>query len=663
MLDRDFGTYRLIRRLGRGGVADVYLARHATTGAEVALKLVEQKPDRESREICEAERRGAVLQQQFSLVDAHVPQVHGCWSLDGYFCIEMEYVDGEDLAERIAHGAITPGEAAWVAAEVCDFLQKAHVFEAVVDDTDLRGIIHGDIKPKNVRINSGGRVKVLDFGIAKGLSLSRKLTRNDFGSLAYLSPERLDSGKVDVHVDFWSVGVVLYEMLAGSPPFEAESNSKLEALIRRREPPPPLPSSCPPALARIVLKMLAGDLRRRYQSAADIRSDLEAFRAGYETRADRGWLAESEAEATRRTSPGGPDDPVRPETTRRTVRPNGAAAVSEATARTVLPAAATVPQIAAPTPPAADVPAQPAAQPTPSRGVLGTLRLWAAVMAMIVGAGVVANEAIIWSEARNLRVSVATGQGSEMHTHWLRYQDLSGRSLLGIGLIGVRSPLKERLLAQADRVMAGYRQDEASAREAQWRSAVTWLTDALHLDPGDRSATARLRYCEGQLLRLDADAKRRKKQPAGDTLQEAVARFQEASRLDTRWADPHLALARTHVYGFDNIDAALAAMREAEQRGYRPGNRELMQLADGYRSRADRMRREAAAAEMQEQERACLRKASDDYTQAIDIYGKAIGFGEASGAMRLAQARRDEVRRRLDELQSEQGAPAGLPGP
>jgi hypothetical protein len=656
MLDRDFGTYRLIRRLGRGGVADVYLARNTATGAEVALKLVEQKPDRESREICEAERRGAVLQQQFSLVDDHVPQVHGCWSIEEYFCIEMEYVDGEDLAERIARGALTPGEAAWVAAEVCDFLQKAHVFEAVVDDTDLRGIIHGDVKPKNVRINSAGRVKVLDFGIAKGLSLSRKLTRNDFGSLAYLSPERLDSGTVDIHVDFWSVGVLLYEMLAGAPPFEADTNSKLEALIRRREPPPPLPSSCPPTLARIVLKMLAGDLRRRYPSAADIRSDLEAFRAGYETRADRGWLAESEAEATRRTSAGGPDDGGRPETTRRTVRTNGEAAVSEATGRTVPPAGAAVPT---PEPPPLAAAGEPVprpyrAAPAPApRGVLATLRLWAAVVAMIAGAGVVANEAIIWSAARDLRVSVATGQGAEMHAHWLRYQDLADRSLLGIGLIGVRSPLKERLLAQADRVMAGYRQDETTAREAQWRSAVTWLTDALHLDPGDRSATARLRYCEGQLLRIDADARRRRKQPYAEVLQEAVARFQEASRLDTRWADPHLALARTFVYGLDNIDGALTAMREAEQRGYRPGNRELMQLADGYRSRADRMRREAAAADMQEQESACLRKAADDYTQAIDIYGKAIGFGEASGSMRLSQARRDDVRRRLDELQSQ----------
>jgi eukaryotic-like serine/threonine-protein kinase len=656
MLDRDFGTYRLIRRLGRGGVADVYLARRMTTGAEVALKLIEQKPDRESREVCEAERRGAVLQQQFSLVDDHVPQVHGCWSIEEYFCIEMEYVDGEDLAERIARGAMAPDEAAWVAAEVCDFLQKAHVFEAVVDDTDLRGIIHADIKPKNVRINSAGKVKVLDFGIAKGLSLSRKLTRNDFGSLAYLSPERLDSGKVDVHVDFWSVGVVLYEMLAAVPPFEAETNSKLEALIRRREPPPSLPGSCPPALARIVLKMLAGDFHRRYQSAADIRSDLEAFRAGYETRADRGWLAESASEPTRRTTQGGPDTSTEPEATRRTVPVPGASTGSLVTGRTAAEPQGDAPFGTAPPAAAASVtrdrPTAVAVRAS-SRGPAAMIVRWLSVAAVLVGVGVVTNEAIVWSAARDLRVSVATGQGSEMHGNWDRYQDLSRRSLLGIGLIAVRTPLKERLLAQADRVIAGYRLDDPPVREAQWRSAATWLTDALHLDPGDRAATARLRYCEGQLQRLDGEARRRKKQSASEPLREAVSRFQEAARLDTRWSDPYLALARTYVYDLDDLDEALSAMREAEQRGYRPGNRELMQMADGYRNRADRMRREAWAATLLEHERACLRKAVDDYTESIDIYGKAIGFGEASGAMRLAQARRDEVRRRLDALQSQ----------
>jgi tetratricopeptide (TPR) repeat protein len=276
---------------------------------------------------------------------------------------------------------------------------------------------------------------------------------------------------------------------------------------------------------------------------------------------------------------------------------------------------------------------------------------WAGAAALVAAIGVGTNEAIVWSAAKDLRVKVATGQGSEMQDIWSRYQDLSHRSLLGIGLVGVRAPLKERLLAQAERVIADYRQDEPTVREAQWRSAATWLTEVLHIDPGDRAVLARLRYCEGQLQRIDGESRRRKKQPASQPMHDAVVRFQEAARLDNRWPDPYLGLARTYVYGLDDLDEAIAALREAEQRGYRPGNRELVQIADGYRVRADRMRREAAGARGREQERACLRKAADDFAQAADIYGKAIGFGEASAAMQQMQARRDEARRRLDALQ------------
>jgi eukaryotic-like serine/threonine-protein kinase len=644
MLDREFGPYRLVRRLGRGGMADVYLARDTGTGAEVALKLVEQKQDRDSIEICEAERRGAALQQQFGCVDDRVPQVHGCGSLDGFFYIDMEYVDGEDLAGLIARGPLDPDRAAWIAGEVSDFLRKAHEFEATIDGAKLRGIIHADIKPRNVRLNAAGRVKVLDFGIAKGLALSRKLTRNDFGSLSYLSPERLDSGEVDVHVDFWSVGVLLYEMLAGAPPFEAESNSKVEALIRSRQPPPPLPAPCPPALARIVLKILAGDRHRRYQSAADICDDLAAFRAGTESRADREWLAESESEATRRTDPErAAGDRADEGATRRTgaAAPGAGLDGDDATRRTVPPPL--------PLGPGGPEPGLPGGHPL-ARRRLARVRRWAAVAAVLAGIGVVGNEAVVWSAARELRVNLATGQVSEIQGIWDHYQRLAQRSVLGIGVAGLRAPLEERLLAQADHVIADYRQDEPTVREAQWRNASTWLTDVLHLDPANRSAAARLHYCEGQLQRIAGEARKRRKQPATQPLGEAVTRFQEAARLDTHWPDPYLGLARTYIYGFEDLDKAIAAMREAEQRGYRAGNRELVQLADGYRARADRMRREASTVKGLEQERACLQKAVDDYTQAMGIYGKAIGFGEASGAMLQVQARRDEVQRRLDAL-------------
>ena len=636
MLDREFGTYRLSRRLGRGGMADVYLARDVSTGEDVALKVVEQKPDRDSLEICEAERRGAALQQQFGAVDGHVPRVHGTGSFDGYFFIAMEYVEGEDLAERIARGPLAPREAAWIAAELCDFLEKAHEFEAEVDGTRLRGIIHADIKPKNVRLNVSGQVKVLDFGIAKGLALSRKLTRNDFGSLAYLSPERLDSGEVDVHVDFWSVGVLLYEMLAAAPPFEADTNSKLEALIRRRQPPAPLPEKCPPALARIVLKMLAGDQRRRYQSAVTMRADLDAFRDGIETQADREW-AEAVGEETRRTVPV-PGEDADTEATRRTA----AAAEGEPTRRTDGASPAVV--SAAPLPPGTR-PGQ-----APGRKPMGRGARWLAAAALVAGIALVGNEAVVWSAAKELRVKLATGESAEVQGVWDRYQELSQRSLLGIGVVAVRAPLKERLRTQAERVIADIRQNEPTVREAQWREAATWLTDLLHLDPGDRAATARLRYCEGQLQRITGEARKGKRQPATQPLRDAVARFEEAARLDPAWPDPYLGLARTYVYGLEDLDKAIAAMQAAEQRGYRPGNRELVQLAEGYRNRADRMRREAAAVKGLEPERTCLEKAAADYTRAIEIFGKAIGFGNATSAMRQAQSRLDEVQTRLAEL-------------
>jgi hypothetical protein len=272
---------------------------------------------------------------------------------------------------------------------------------------------------------------------------------------------------------------------------------------------------------------------------------------------------------------------------------------------------------------------------------------WAATLVVLTVLGLVVNEVSVWTAARRIRVGIATGQNAEMQGLWGQYQDLTRRSLLGIGLVGVKGPMKERLASQAERIIADYRQDAPTVREAQWRDAATWLTDVLHLDPGDRSATARLRYCEGHLQRIDGETRKRKKLSAAEAFREAVAKFEEAGRVDNRWPDPYLGLARTYIYGLDDLDRAIAALKEAERRGYRPGNRELVQLADGYRSRGDRWRREAAAVRGLEQERSCLRKSADDYRQALDLYQKAIGFGEASASVRTLQARLDEVSKLL----------------
>src|SRR6185295_11085525 len=103
---------------------------------------------------------------------------------------------------------------------LCACLELAHRFEPTDGTRPIR-LVHGDLKPRNVRITSAGSVKVLDFGIAKALSLSRKVTRNDFGTMPYLSPERLDAGEVDEFADLWAVGVMLYEMVRVTRPYEA----------------------------------------------------------------------------------------------------------------------------------------------------------------------------------------------------------------------------------------------------------------------------------------------------------------------------------------------------------------------------------------------------------------------------------------------------------
>jgi len=325
---KQVGPYQILRQIGHGGMAVVFLATDSRDDRQVALKLVQRGSDRETREIVEAEQFGAELQKRFGERGSHVPVVYeyGIDEDSGYFYVAMEYLDGENLSELIAHGPLEPERAATIAGELARFLEDAHAFEAVVNGRNLQSLLHLDLKPRNVRITSAKQVKVLDFGTAKGLSLSRKVTRNDFGSVAYLSPERLETGEVDARADLWALGVVIYEMLRGAPPFQAEDTRRLERLILSRRPPPTLADGCPAGLAAIVAKMLDPRQVERYATAGEIRADIDRFRAGLRTIAeDQGWPeCAFDSDATRKTSPavtarthGDADE------TRRTVPPPG----------------------------------------------------------------------------------------------------------------------------------------------------------------------------------------------------------------------------------------------------------------------------------------------------------------------------------------------------
>ena len=638
-MGRPFGTYHLLRRLGGGGMGEVYLAR-TSDGREVALKLIEMHEDADSRDVVAAERVGAELQRQFGGSDAHVPAVYATGEVDGYFFIEMEYVDGHDLAELIPRG-IAPETAAAIAADVAAFLERAHAFSATVAGRHVHGLVHADLKPKNIRLNSRHQVKVLDFGISKGLSLTGRMTTAAFGSRSYMSPEWLDTGRLDHHVDLWALGVVLYEMIAGHPPFKAENARQLELLLKARTPPLPLPAACPAPLVRIVAKALAPEIEDRYQAAAAFRSDLCAWLAGRETLADQEWVAAGEGEATRRTQPSASD--VTDEATRRTAPP---AAADEATRRTVPASAPTV--------------------PVPTQGIgaaarrLGRLRRWVPGLA---GAGVllvIGTEYSACQRAAALRAELPTRDGNTLDAAWETYQRIERGSILGFAPRRVDDEMGEALVTHANRVIADFRHDRPTVRERQWQQARAWLASAVRLKPSDSTLVARLRYCEGQLSRIDGGARLRERQraDADRLLHDAVARFDEAARQDRAWADPWLGLMRTYLYGLDDLEKAVAALNEAERRGYRAGRREFTQLGEAHYAQAERGRRECERLPP-DSACACLRHTAALYRQAASWYERAPGHPEASRGLLRAIAGLQAADERLSLLACEYGDPSG----
>ena len=158
---RKIGKYEIRQKLGRGGMADVYLATDKTDGQTVALKLIEYADDPDTRDSIEAERRGAELQARLAAIDPHVVQVYDAGDADGYFYVAMEYIDGQDLHELMRGGALEPSFAVEVALAVAQTLESAHGLQASIGGKNFHGVVHGDIKPKNIRVDSRGQVRVL----------------------------------------------------------------------------------------------------------------------------------------------------------------------------------------------------------------------------------------------------------------------------------------------------------------------------------------------------------------------------------------------------------------------------------------------------------------------------------------------------------------------
>ncbi len=658
------GPYEILTEIGRGGMATVFLASDTRSDRRVALKLVPTGSDREAREILDAERWGAQLQEQFCANSAYVPRVYEHGTSGGYFYIAMEYLEGENLSDVIARGPLAADRSVAMTMQLCEFLEAAHGFETAIDGKPRRSLVHGDLKPRNIRVVDGDRIKVLDFGIAKALSLSRRVTRNDFGTLAYMSPESFDSGgDIDAHADLWAVGVLLYEMVSGVQPFSAPDTRRLEQRIRSRQPPPPLDHGCPAGLEAIVAKLLAGPLAERYADATLIRRDLECLQRGEPTQAERdGWPRRAEEPPTRRTF-------VDAEATRRTVQP-GPASPSAPTDTINRPAEPPRERTDRRFPwsawrqrrrlrrAAARLPGQP-----PSIGALRAPRLRSLRTVLLVAAlALVFNEYRIGARAARLAATVPGRELDELAEAWSEYDALSGGGF-HIGTIRLERVLVRQSLALADRVIGNYRTPAPTVREAQWRMAREGLAHAASVAPDNARVRVALRYCDGHLHRINGEARKARRQTvdAQQEFTEAVTAFREAAELRPNWPDPFLGLMRTFIYGLEDVDRGADALQQAQRLGYTPGERESVQLADGYRARGDTLARTARSLAGLPQEKDYLTRAAEAYREAIDRYSKALTFGDVARALRQAQRGLTHIEDRLSTLERDSPAQPNEP--
>jgi tetratricopeptide (TPR) repeat protein/predicted Ser/Thr protein kinase len=627
---RRLGKYEIRQKLGRGGMADVYLAQDTESGLTVALKLIEHSTDADTRDAIAAEMRGAVLQERLAAVDPRVVRVYDAGDVDGFFFVAMEYIDGQDLAELMRRGPLDPEFAADVASAVAHTLENAHQLEATIDGKDIRGMVHGDIKPKNIRIDARGEVRVLDFGIAKALSLSRRLTRNEFGSVPYASPERLETGTVDAGSDLWSLAVMLYEMATGMQPYQADSTERLERMIRSRIPPPPAPDPCPEAVRKILMKALASTPEARYQTAHEFEEDLQAFRQGRPVKA-----VDEDLDATRRTFRGDRDE------TRRTAE----AADDDAPTRKSAPVAATAA----------------VATPNPARAERGELFYWGmrAVAALALAAAVgAAWEAVsdyrLYERGKEFEHDVAAEQITDPNQIWDRWAQLSRGHPASLFLKGPRRVVEPRFVAAADHVIDTYRNNEAqTVYEADWQRARTMLLHALSANADDKMVHGKLRLVEGHLARINGISHK-----SAAELNDAVERFTEAQQLMPQSPDPALGLARVYVYGLKDIDRASQAFDQAANHGYKLGNREKSQLADGYRERADRLWWDSRHVRGLPQEKDQIQRAADDYKRALDLYQQSVPYGNANMRMGQVQSSLESVNFRLAQIEREAQASA-----
>ena len=262
------GDYQILRRLGRGGMAVVYLAEQRSLKRPVALKVLRSSLAGDGNYV---QRFHHEAQAAAKLAHANIVQIYDVGCVDNHHYIAQEYVSGPNLKQYLSrHGGLSPAQVVAIMGQVASALQVAAE----------QGIVHRDIKPENTMLTTKGEVKVADFGLARIMGDGRQVELTQagvtLGTPLYMSPEQVEGKKLDPRSDLYSLGVMSYQMLAGRPPFEADSPLTLAVQHLQKEPKPleQVRRDVPPALCRVVHKLLAKKRSERFQTPAELLQEL-----------------------------------------------------------------------------------------------------------------------------------------------------------------------------------------------------------------------------------------------------------------------------------------------------------------------------------------------------------------------------------------------------
>jgi len=277
------GSYEILAAVGAGGMGEVYRARDAKLGRDVAIKVLPASFARDAERMARFEREAKVLA---SLNHPNIATIHGLEDSNGAHALVMELVEGPTLADRIATGPIPVEEALRIARQIADALEYAHE----------RGVVHRDLKPANIKISRDDAVKILDFGLAKAVegdassmdmanspTLTHMATMQGvlLGTAAYMSPEQAKAKPVDRRADIWAFGCVLYEMLTGKMAFSGETVTDTLAAVIKEEPDwTLLPTSTPLSVRVLLQRCLQKDPKQRLRDIGDARISLDEAISG-----------------------------------------------------------------------------------------------------------------------------------------------------------------------------------------------------------------------------------------------------------------------------------------------------------------------------------------------------------------------------------------------